>query len=190
MALNPWTERTGEEIFGSSPFVQYLKGLFSTKTHTHSKTDISDFNNHTHTKEQISNFSHSHSISDVTNLQSSLNAKQNAIPNLTVKTTQTMYGLTVTTYSDNLNVYLKISGTLNNSSDLPNGGNRSQIGTLSNATYAPPSEMQTTVHSANAPNWSRITVRPNGEVYFQNGVNSKNYSLECGFYYPLKSRLP
>ena len=177
MAVNPWSERTGEQIFGSSPFVQYLKDLFSTKSHTH-------------TKEQISNFSHSHSISDVTNLQSSLNAKQNAIPNLTVKTTQTMYGLTVTTYSDDLNVYLKISGTLNNSSDLPNGGNRSQIGTLSNTAYAPPSEMQTTVHSANAPNWSRITVSSDGKIFFQNGASSKSYTLEGGFYYPLKSRIP
>ena len=104
---------------------------------------------------------------------------------------KTMYGLDVIAYSDSLNVYLVISGTLDGSANLPNDGNRSYIGTfLGNDTYAPPYEMQSTVHSANMPNWSRITVKPNGEVYFQNGVNSKSYSLECSFYYPLKSRMP
>ena len=188
MALNPWTEKTGEQIFGSSPFVQYLKDLFSTKTHTHSKTDISDFNNHTHTKEQISNFSHSHSISDVTNLQSSLNGKQNTIPNLSLISTQSMYGLTVNVYSDGLNVYLTIGGTLNGNSSLPVSGNRAKIGTLSNTNYAPPYEMQTTVHSAS--NWSRITVLSNGEIYLQNGTSSKSLELYGSFYYPLKSRIP
>lgn len=189
MALNPWSERTGEQVFGSSPLVRYLRTIFSSNNHNHTKSEISDFS-HTHTKAEISNFTHTHVISDVTNLQSSLNAKQNTIPNLTLKTTQSMYGLTVTTYSDNLNVYLKISGTLNNDSNLPNGGNRMQIGTLSNSAYAPPSEMQSTTHSANAPNWSRMTVYSDGKIYFQNGVSSKSYSLECSFYYPLKSRMP
>jgi len=59
---------------GSIDTTSYLSSLPS---HTHTKSQISDFS-HTHTKSEISDFTHSHSISDVTNLQSGLNAKANS----------------------------------------------------------------------------------------------------------------
>ena len=121
---------------------------------------------------------------------SDLSQKQNTIPSFTQKTGQNMYGLIVKTYSDGLNVYLIIGGTLNGHENLPNQGNRAKLGTLSNLDYAPPYEMQTTVHSANAPNWSRFTVYANGDIYFQNGVSSTTHEIHGSFYYPLESRLP
>lgn len=121
---------------------------------------------------------------------SDLSQKQNAIPSFTQKTGQNMYGLSVKTYSDGLNVYLIIGGTLSGHENLPNQGNRAKLGTLSNLDYAPPYEIQTTVHSANAPNWSRFTVYANGDIYFQNGVSSTTHEIHGSFYYPLESRLP
>lgn len=59
---------------GSIDTTSYLSSLPS---HTHTKSQISDFS-HTHTKSEISDFTHSHSISDVTNLQTSLDSKANS----------------------------------------------------------------------------------------------------------------
>lgn len=190
MVVNPWSEKTGEQIFGSSPFVQYLKDLFSTKTHTHSKTDISDFNNHTHTKGQISNFSHSHSISDVTNLQTSLNAKQDTIPNFSLISNQTAKGMTVKVYSDGFNVYVTYEASpvtdLNTSST--NSG-VTDILTLSNTDYAP--KIQTQVPARGQADTIRIRITASGVVQFLNGsASATSYTVSGAFYFPLKSRIP
>ena len=189
MVVNPWTERTGEQIFGSSPFVQYLKDLFSTKTHTHSKTDISDFNNHTHTKEQISNFSHSHSISDVTNLQTSLNAKQDTIPNFSLISTQTGKGLTVKVYSDGLNVYVTVNGNGTGLNTTATNNGVTNILTLSNTNYSPSSLVQ--VPARGQASSCRLRILSDGSVQFLSDSPSVTaYTLYGTFYYPLKSRIP
>ena len=117
---------------------------------------------------------------------------QSAIPNFNYAFVQTqsrvMCGLTVKTYSDGLNVYLTISGTLDGSSGVPAQNNDALIGGLLNSDYAPPIEMQTTVHSSH--NFCRIRVTPTGEVYLTNGNASKSYNISGALYYPLKSRLP
>jgi hypothetical protein len=45
--------------------------------HTHVKEDITDFDEHTHLKADITDFAHTHAISEITNLQTSLDAKLN-----------------------------------------------------------------------------------------------------------------
>ena len=176
-----WVEKTVLEIFQDWTFLPQLEQIFLSKSSAN--TDYLKKSDASSTYLTQSNASSTYAT------KSEIATKQNTIPNFSVKTTQTMYGLTVTTYSDGLNVYLKISGTLNGSSDLATN-NRVNIGTLSNTNYAPPSEMQTTVHSANAPNWSRLTVFADGRVFIQIGSSSTTLAIEGSFYYPLKSRIP
>lgn len=48
-----WSERTAEQVFGQGRLVKWLKSIFATKNHTHTKSEITDFP-HTHTLSEIS----------------------------------------------------------------------------------------------------------------------------------------
>ena len=61
MAVINWAETTAEAIFGDNQFYKWLTTVFASKNHTHSGYASS---------------SHTHSISDVTSLQTSLDAKE------------------------------------------------------------------------------------------------------------------
>lgn len=80
---------------GGNPLVN--KAEFD--SHTHTKSDITDFN-HTHTKSNITDFTHTHAISDVNGLSAALENSQvgtainNALSELIVK-----FGGTVPTVS-------------------------------------------------------------------------------------------
>lgn len=60
-----WTETDAETLFGNNRFFKWIDSLFSRKTHTHTKSQITDFS-HTHTKSEITDFSHTHSWSSET----------------------------------------------------------------------------------------------------------------------------
>lgn len=115
------------------------------------------------------------------------NTKQNNIPNFTLKTSQTMYGVAVKVYTDGLTVYVSIDGQFDGSSSVPSGGSVGSIGTLSNTSYAPPNQMQNPVHTNTA---TKIILETGGSVRMYNPNSSKSITISTGFYYPLKSRIP
>ena len=66
MAIIKWTEMSPQNIFGNNQFYQWLATIFAEKSHTHTKSDITNFS-HTHTKSDVTDFSHTHTKSDITN---------------------------------------------------------------------------------------------------------------------------
>ena len=74
--VTEWESTLSDEKVPSEKLVKNTLDTKASSTHSHTKSDISDFT-HTHTKSEITDFTHSHSISDVTNLQTSLDAKVN-----------------------------------------------------------------------------------------------------------------
>ena len=73
-------EGDNETIIISDNVISVKPNVFAFKSHTHSKSDITDFThthsksditdfNHTHTKSDITNFNHTHTESDITDLK-------------------------------------------------------------------------------------------------------------------------
>ena len=117
-----------------------------------------------------------------------LSGKQNTIPNFTLISTQSMYGVVVKVYSDGLSVYVSMSGNLDGNNNIPSNGSASDIGTLSNTSYAPYTAMQSPIRIGD--NTSKMILGNDGKVRLVNGESSKTYLINCSFYYPLKSRIP
>lgn len=61
-------EGDNETIIISDNVISVKPNVFAFKSHTHSKSDITDFT-HTHTKSDITNFNHTHTESDITDLK-------------------------------------------------------------------------------------------------------------------------
>lgn len=156
----PWHEVSANTIFGSNPFYRWLRTIFAERSHTHT-------------------------ISDVTNLQSSLNSKQNTIPNYTSVQTMQNYGLTVTVFTDGLTACVVITGTLNGDSSIGVNGNITSIGIIL-SDYAPVNPIQTPTHSGD--NSSKFILGDDGNLRLLNGTSSRSASINATFYYPLASR--
>ncbi|WP_296887213.1 hypothetical protein [uncultured Methanobrevibacter sp.] len=61
-------EADNETIIITDNVISVKPNVFAFKSHTHSKSDITDFN-HTHTKSDITNFNHTHTESEITDLK-------------------------------------------------------------------------------------------------------------------------
>lgn len=61
-------EGDNETIIITDNVISVKPNVFAFKSHTHSKSDITDFN-HTHTKSDITNFNHTHTESEITDLK-------------------------------------------------------------------------------------------------------------------------
>ena len=192
---------TVPDFFEQTPLYESVELYFSKLNHTHSdyltQSNASSTyltqSNASSTYLTQSNASNTYltksSASSTYATQTALNNKQNTIPSLTQRTSQTMYGLSVKTYSDGLNVYLTIDSSLNGNSNINKNGS-TKLGQISDSTYAPPHNVQSTVRGYLGSVPPRIRVYPNGDVYLLNPSENRDYEIVCSFYYPLKSRMP
>ena len=185
-----WVEKSKTQIFQDWVFwgvleSEFLKSGDASSTYLTQSSASSDYL----TKSSASStYLTQSNASSTYATKTELSGKQNTIPNFTLISTQTMYGLSVKVYSDGLSVYVSISGNLNGNSNIPTGGSIGNLGTLSNTSYAPHTAMQSPVHVANNP--SKIVLTSGGVVRLMNGSTSNTYEIQCSFYYPLKSRIP